>query len=162
MPYLYDTKAYGGVLCTLHSVLEHQQHQLDLPEARSWAALDQDKRYGPSGKVEWTVHHNTNLTRLHGSLSVLGHHSNLRPHCLCRYHAALSSFVVNFSWLLFVYYFRVFAKRILPLPVPCGERHAVILIFFTLYFRKFPFTLHDWAPLTNIWQPTSLTSVHQL
>ncbi len=31
----------------VRSVLEHQQQQLDLPQSRSWAVLDQDKRYCP-------------------------------------------------------------------------------------------------------------------
>ncbi len=49
------------VFC-VHSVIEHQKQQLDLPEAHSWAATDQGKRFGPSWKVAWTVHHYTNLT----------------------------------------------------------------------------------------------------
>jgi hypothetical protein len=51
------------VFC-VHSVLEHQQQQLDLPKTRSPAAPDKGKRYGPSGKAAWTVNHDTNLTRL--------------------------------------------------------------------------------------------------
>ncbi len=43
----------GDVL--YNSVLQHQQRQLDLPEG-------QDKRNSPSGKVAWSVHHNTNLS----------------------------------------------------------------------------------------------------
>jgi hypothetical protein len=49
-----------AVFC-VHSILEHQQQQLDLPKARSPAAPDKGKRYGPSGKAAWTVHHNTRL-----------------------------------------------------------------------------------------------------
>jgi hypothetical protein len=35
---------------SVHLLLEHPQQQLDLPEARSWAAPDRSKRYDPSGK----------------------------------------------------------------------------------------------------------------
>jgi hypothetical protein len=49
---------------SVHSVLDHQQQLLYLLEARSGAALDQDKRTGPSGKAAWTVHNKKNLTRL--------------------------------------------------------------------------------------------------
>ncbi len=50
------------VFC-VNSVLEHQQQQLNLPEARIWAAPVHGKRYGPPGKAAWIVHHNTNLTK---------------------------------------------------------------------------------------------------
>jgi hypothetical protein len=53
-----------SVFC-VHSVLEHQQEQLYLPEDRSRAAPDQGKRYGPlvrEGGMD--LHHNTNLTQL--------------------------------------------------------------------------------------------------
>ncbi len=128
MPYLCDTTAQGGVLCTFSTRTSATAAGF---ASSSQLSSSQSIRFIREGGI-WTVHHNTNLTLLHGLLSVLGHLSSLRPH------AALSSFVVNYSWLLFVYYFRCFAKRILPLSVPCGEMHAVIWIFITLYFRKFP------------------------
>jgi hypothetical protein len=43
------------VFC-VHSVLEHQQQQLDLPEARCWAALARGT-ICQSGRHAWTVHH---------------------------------------------------------------------------------------------------------
>ncbi len=52
------------VFC-LHSVLEHQQQQLDLSEACCWAAPDQGKRYG---RWHAQVHHNLKSQPV-GSLS---------------------------------------------------------------------------------------------
>jgi hypothetical protein len=54
------------VFC-VHSLLEHQKQQLALPEAQSWAAPDQGKRYGLLGQSAWTVHYNTNITRVRNS-----------------------------------------------------------------------------------------------
>ncbi len=83
MPSLCN-KAHGGVLCTF--ITRTSATEADLQDARRLAAPNQVWRYGPSGKTAWSVHHNTNLTRLrqpptasHGA-SVLGHLSSLRPH----------------------------------------------------------------------------------
>jgi hypothetical protein len=74
------------VLC-VHSVLEHQQQQLYLPEARSCAASEQGKLYGPSRQAAWIVHHFQNHALLGHSppasrrAAVLGQRSSFRPHC---------------------------------------------------------------------------------
>jgi hypothetical protein len=80
MPFLRDT-AYDDDL-----VLEHQQQQLDFPEACCCAAPDQGKRQRSVKEAAWTVHHNTYFNWLSHSpparqvASVLGHLSSLRPH----------------------------------------------------------------------------------
>ncbi len=81
-PSLRD-EAHGGVLCTFST----RTSATTAGFAGSSKQSSSRPGHGPSGKAAWTVHHNTNLTRL-GSLSSsharraseLGHLSSLRPH----------------------------------------------------------------------------------
>ncbi len=59
-PLLQLVSPATSLQCTFRNSVEHQQHLLDLPDARSWAAPDQVKRCGPSGQAAWTVYHEQN------------------------------------------------------------------------------------------------------
>jgi hypothetical protein len=75
---------------SVHSVLENQQQQLDLPQSQ----LSSPRQgpcvvpYGPSGRAAWTAHHKTRRRA-----SMLGHLSSLRSHGTSRGFKTLTQFM---------------------------------------------------------------------
>ncbi len=81
MPSLRDI-ARDGVLCTF-GIQEHQQQQLALPEAHSWAAPDQGKRYSTVHQVKAACMDWVTLLQPARRAAMLDRPSRLRHHCSC-------------------------------------------------------------------------------
>jgi hypothetical protein len=69
MPSLGD-KAHNGVLYIQYKNIISSSWIFQKLAAEQLQTM-QEKRYGPSGKAAWTIHHNTNLTRSGGPLCLV-------------------------------------------------------------------------------------------